>query len=476
MEETMLEILERQSKLTGNQLRLLAVTITCNLLEFYDLFLVGFVLVFVAAPWKLTYGQSAIMLLSSGVGAIFGAGVWGWLADAIGRRKVLIATVVNFSLASGILALTPERNWIFLAAFRFFVGFGVGGLYCVILPLVQEFMPISKRGLVSGLVTSVVPVGLGLGALLGAFLGPVLGWRGLFAVGVAPVLMIFPIRAWVPESPHWLLRRGRVREARESLAWALQMDAEQIPLPQVDPEQAGPVAWREMFGYPRSVAVSWIGNLAAQTGIYGLSLWVPTLFMQVLHISPARASSLMIACSASAFAGRILFSYLSDSLGRRISGGLYGFGAAVLLIAAAYLRNEFLGAISVFWLVLVVTYFFADGGFAIVGPYAAEVWPARLRATGMGASYGFGGVGKIIGPLGLALIVGSANMVKPEASVDKIIPAFLYLGAWFALAGTVYGFFGMETRGRSIAEIDSDLQAARTSSSAAVAKSGAVQR
>jgi len=246
----MLEYLEQQNKLTGNQIRLLAVTIICNLLEFYDLFLVGFVLVFVAGPWKLTYGQSALVLLSSGVGAIFGAGVWGWLADAIGRRKVLMATVINFSLASGILALTPDKGWIFLTVFRFFVGFGVGGLYCVILPLVQEFMPVAKRGLVSGLVTSVVPVGLGLGAILGAFLGPLLGWRGLFAVGVLPIFMIFPIRVWVPESPHWLVRRGRLREARESLAWALQIDVNQIPLPQADAPVQRATPWREMFGYP----------------------------------------------------------------------------------------------------------------------------------------------------------------------------------------------------------------------------------
>ena len=453
----MLEHLDQQTGLTGNQIRLLVVATTCNLLEFYDLFLVGFVLAFIAGPWKLTYGQSAMMLLSSGLGAILGAGFWGWLADAIGRRKVLMATVINFSIASGILALTPDNGWIFLTVFRFFVGFGAGGLYCVILPLVQEFMPSSKRGLVSGLVTAAVPVGLGLGAALGAFLGPILGWRGLFAIGVLPILMILPIQAWVPESPHWLVCKRRFREARESLAWALRIDVKEIPLTVANAAVQPPVEWHELFHYPRSVVVSWIGNLAAQTGIYGLALWVPTLFMQVLRISPARASYLMIYCSLSAFVGRVAFSYLSDSLGRRVSGGLYGFGAAALVILSSYLRNEFLGTISVFWLMLIVTYFFADGGFAIVGPYAAEVWPSRLRATGMGAAYGFGGIGKIIGPLGLALIVGSSNIVKPEASVAKIVPAFIYLGAWYVIAGIVYVFFGLETRGRSIEQIDSEL-------------------
>jgi putative MFS transporter len=459
--ETILDRLERQSKLTGNQMRLLAVTIACNMLEFYDVFLVGFVLAFIAGPWKLTYGQSAILLLSSGLGGILGAGVWGWLADRIGRRKVLIATVINFSIASGVMAFTPENGWIFLSVFRFFVGFGAGGLYCVIFPLVQEFMPSSKRGLVGGLVTASIPLGLGLGAVLGSLLGPHLGWRGLFAVGGLPVLMIYPIRAWVPESPHWLIRMGKFGEARESVAWALQRDIGDAPPPDANVSAQLPAKWSELFQYPRSVAVSCIGNLAAQTGIYGLALWVPTLFVQVLRISPARASYLMIYCSFSAFLGRVVFSYLSDGLGRRLSGAVYGFGSAALVILSSYLRNEFLGALSVFWLMLIVAYFFADGGFAIVGPYAAEVWPSRLRASGMGAAYGFGGIGKIIGPLGLALIVGSSNIVKPEASAGKIVPAFLYLGGWYAVAGLVYGFFGMETRGRTIEQIDVELERSR---------------
>src|SRR6202047_1352309 len=452
----MLGYLDKQPTLSGNQYRILIVAILGNLLEFYDLFVIGFVVAYIVGPWKVTYGQSAVILLSSGVGAILGAGFWGWLADRIGRRPVLMATVINFSVATGILGLTPDNGWIFLTIFRFFVGVGVGGLYCVILPLVQEFMPTSKRGVVGGIVTASVPLGLGLGAVLSASLAPIVGWRGLFAIGVLPAMLTLLIRAWVPESPLWLMRVGRLEEARQSLAWALKIEPHEIKLPVADIE-AQPVAWREIFDYPRSLMVSSIGNLAAQTGIYGLSLWVPTLFVEVLRISPARAAYLMIYCSISGFLGRIAFSYLSEAIGRRASGGLYGFGAAGLVILAGYLHSVYLGATSMFWLVVVVGYFFADGGFAIVGPYAAEVWPARLRASGLGSTYGFGGLGKIIGPLGLALIVGSSNVVKPEASVTKIIPAFIYLGAWFALAGIVYGFFGIETRGRSIEQIDIEL-------------------
>ena len=456
----MLELLERQQTLTGNQRRIVFAAILGDMLEFFDYFLIGFVLAFIVGPWQLTYGESAIILLSSGVGAMIGAGIWGWAADRIGRRKVFIATVLNFAIASGMLALTPDRGWEFLAIFRFFVGFGVGGLYCVDLPLVQEFVPSSKRGRIGGIITAAIPLGVGLGSVLGAFLAPIVGWRGLFVVGLLPAALTMLIRAWVPESPRWLIRMGRLEEARKSLAWALEMKPELIDLPTArgGTRQA---AWTELFKYPRSLFVSCLGNLGAQTGIYGLTLWVPTLFMQALRISPAQASYLMIYVSLGGFIGRIAFSYLSDAIGRRASGGLLGFGAAVMIVLTAYTHDVFLGTASLFWLLMIVTYFFAEGAFAIVGPYAAEVWPAGLRTTGMGAAYGFGGIGKIIGPLGLALIVGSSNVVKPDASAAMIVPAFVYLATWYLLAGVVYFFFGIETKGRSIEEIDRELAPAR---------------
>jgi putative MFS transporter len=88
----------------------------------------------------------------------------------------------------------------------------------------------------------------------------------------------------------------------------------------------------------------------------------------------------------------------------------------------------------------------------------AEVWPARLRASGMGLGYGVGNMGKILGPLGLALIVGSSNYVSPQATVDAIFPAFLYLAFWYAFAACAFWLIAPETKGRSIEEIDSALK------------------
>jgi putative MFS transporter len=144
-------------------------------------------------------------------------------------------------------------------------------------------------------------------------------------------------------------------------------------------------------------------------------------------------------------------------LGRRTAGGLLGFGAGALTIVAGYHYDAMLFGVSAFWLLLGLAFFFADGGFAIVGPYAAEVWPSHLRTTGMGSAYGFGGIGKIIGPVGLALIVGSNNYLKPDVPLTQIPAAFLYLGCWFLMAGCVYYFLGIETRGKSIEQIDREL-------------------
>lgn len=455
----MFDLLERQTHLTGNQKRIVAAAVIGDMLEFFDYFLIGFVLAFIIGPWQLTFGQSAWILLSSGIGASLGAFFWGWLADRIGRRKVFMATVLNFAVATGFLVFTPEGGWLYMSFFRLVVGFGVGGLYSVDLPLVQEFMPARKRGLVGGIVTVFVPVGILLGSVMGAFLAPLIGWRGLFAVGVLPALLTLLVRVWVPESPRWLLRAGRPEEARRSLAWALEVDPATIALSRE--EAAAPMPrFREIFRYRRSLLVSWLGNLGAQTGYYGVVLWAPTLLVLQLKVTPAQASYLMIFVTLGGLVGRVAFSFLSEWIGRRASGGLLGVGTAVVLVLAGVYHDAMLGTVSVFWLGLIAWGFFGDGGFAIVGPYSAEVWPVGLRTTGMGSAYGFGGIGKIIGPLGLALLVGSTNFVKPDASLGAILPAFVYFGAWYLLAGIVYAAFGPETKGRNLEQLEEGMAVA----------------
>ena len=451
----MLEHLERQVSLTTNQWKIFAAAMIGDMLDFFDFYLIGFVLAFIIGGWHLTYGQSGAILLASGIGAPIGSVFWGWMADKVGRRRVMILTVLNFSLATGAMAFTPDHGWLFLSVCRFFVGMGVTGLYTVDVAIVQEFVPAYKRGWVTGLTTSLLPAGTLLGAVAGAYLEPSVGWRGLFVVGLLPAALTLLIRAWVPESPHWLIGKGRSEEARQSLAWALQVDPVSIQLPAVAAKVEKTV-WPELFKYPRSLAAACLTGIS-QTGTVGLSLWMTTLFVLVLKTDPGHASYLVIWVGAIAIFGRLFCAWMSDAIGRRPAVVISCLMAAGTMSAAGYLNDVSVGGVSVFYAMILAQSFFGSGNYAIVGPYMAEVWPARLRASGMGLGYGFGNLGKFIGPAGLAVIAGSDNFVTPKATLAALVPAMNYFALWYLVGAAAIWFIGIETKGRTIAEIDGTL-------------------
>jgi MFS transporter, putative metabolite:H+ symporter len=460
--DVMLELLERQRKLTANQWKLIITGNLADLLDFFDFFLIGYVLAFITREWQLPYWQGAMILLSSGIGAVPGAFFWGWVADKIGRRKVFISTAINLAIATGIMYFTPGQNgwvagWIFLSVMRFFVGVGNAGLYAVDLPLVQEFMPASKRGWVSALVTTLLPAGGLLGSVAGAYLAPIIGWRGLFLIGLVPIVLVLMIRYWVPESPRWLIRMGRHDEARKSLAWALQIDPKEIVLPATVPAaEKGP--WRDLFKYPRSIAVGCLTGLT-QTGGVALALWGATLFVLVLRVPPAQAAFLMIFVNVSAVVGRLFITALIEPLGRRGSGILCCVSAAVLMVLAGYLHDVHIGTVSLFFVLVTATTFFGSATYSVVGPYMAEIWPTRLRASGMGLGYGVGNSGKILGPLGLALILGAGDPIKPAPNLASLGPAFTYFACWYILGALAFWLIGFETKGLSFEEMDSTILA-----------------
>jgi putative MFS transporter len=473
----MLERLEQQKKLTLNQWRIILTANLGDMLDFFDFFLIGYVLAFILKEWNITYGQSALIFVSAGLGAVPGAFFWGWMGDRIGRRTVFILTALNVALATGIMYFTPGQDalipgWIFLAFFRFFVGFGNAGMIAVDIPLVQEFVPSSKRGWVSGLTTVLLPAGNVLGAISGAYLAPVIGWRGLFLVGLTPALLVLMIRYWVPESPRFLMRMGRYEEARNSLAWALQCDPKEIELPTTIPDEEK-TRWRELFRYPRSMAAACTIALS-QTGGVGILMWITVLFVMVLKITPAEASYLMIWVGLLGIVGRLVASWMSDFFGRRASGFVIGMGGAIAMALAGYWYDVYIGTLSVFFLLIMIQRFFGDASYAIIGPYIAEVWPSRLRASGMGFSYGIGNLGKIIGPLGLALIVGSSDYVSPKVVPVALFPALLFLAFWYGQAALMFLVLGFETKGRSIEEISSALDAPATAAPAGPARAPAV--
>jgi putative MFS transporter len=458
----MIELLERQKKLTPNQWKLICTANVADLLDFFDFFLIGYVTAALTKEWSLTYGQGGAILLASGLGAVPGAFVWGWLGDRIGRRTVFMWSAITISLATGIMVFTPGPNgivpgWLFLMFFRFFVGVGNAGIFTIDLPLVQEFIPAYKRGWVSALVTTLLPAGSMLAGIVAAWLLPIIGWRYLFLVGLSPLVLVFMIRYWVPESPRWLIRMGRLEEARRSLAWALMIDPKEIALPPAVPTVEH-TRWVELFKYPRLVAAGCLTGMT-QTGGASLGLWGATLLVIVLNTTPAHAAFLMIFVNFAGILGRFSITALIEPLGRRGSGTLYCVMAALLIVCAGYLFDVFIGTWSVYYMLIVAQGFFSSAIYTVVGPYMAEIWPARLRSSGMGFSYGVGNLsGKVLGPLGLAVIMGAGDIIKPAApNLAMLGPAFIYFACWYLLGVVGFWVFGPETKGRTFEEMDSAL-------------------
>src|SRR5438552_8067438 len=298
-----------------------------------------------------------------------------------------------------------------------------------------------------------------LAGLVASWLLPLIGWRYLFLVGLSPLVLVFMIRYWVPESPRWLIRMGRREEARQSLAWALMIDPKEIELPATPPAQEK-TRWLDLFKYPRLVAAGCLTGLT-QTGGASVGLWGATLLVIVLNTTPAHAAFLMVFTGLSAIVGRFFITALIEPLGRRGAGTLACGMAALLLVSAGYLHDVFIGTWSLFYMLLIAGTFFSSAIYSVVGPYMAEIWPARLRSSGMGMSYGTGNLGgKVLGPAGLAVIMGAGDIIKPAApNLAMLGPAFLYFASWLILGIVGFWVFGPETKGRTFEEMNSELDA-----------------
>jgi putative MFS transporter len=206
-----------------------------------------------------------------------------------------------------------------------------------------------------------------------------------------------------------------------------------------------------------------------QTGGASLGLWGATLLVVVLNTNPAHAAFLMIFYNLAGILGRFSITALIEPMGRRGSGTLYCVMAALLMIAAGYMYDVYIGTWSLFYVLLVASGFFSSAIYTVVGPYMSEIWPARLRSSGMGMSYGVGNLsGKILGPLGLALIMGAGDIIKPAApNLVMLGPAFVYFASWYVLGIVGFWVFGPETKGRSLEEMDEELGARASAASPA---------
>lgn len=429
-----------------------------TLLDFFDFFLIAFVMSQIGPEWKLTYGQGAVILYSAGIGAVLGAIIWGALGDRSGRKMQTVTGTFICGIAAGCIGLLPTGAWITLTILRFFVGFGLAASVTPALALVVEQTPTRWRTGMTSFFITFASVGTLVASFASAILLHAFGWRGVALTGFVALFFGILVWAFVPESVRWLTAKGRFAEARDEAARQLGVDRDALPLPTVAPTKQPSGSLADLYRKPGlfwQTIMIWGGSASA---VYGYYLWGPTIVALALHVTPARAAALFIYVAGAGVTGKVIVSFLAPLTGRRTLGILFGIIAAVCLVLAGYFNDVLLaGGFPLFIVLTAASAFFVEGGFSNLGPYTVEQYGVGLGSRSAGLGQAANGAGKIIGPLALALLAGSSNIIAPQATSAAVFPAFILLAVLMLLVSFAYLLLGVETHGRPIAQGDEEL-------------------
>ena len=440
-------------RLTGHQKSLIGMAIVGNVSEFFDLFLIGFIVnLLIEAPgWNLTGFHSGVILAGAGLGTVLGSITWGRLADVWGRKHAFIWCIVVLVVFTAASAFTPVNGWVLLAILRTGVGFGVGGLNITSVPFVQEFVPAKQRGLLSGLTSVFIPAGIFLGGLVTKYLGAALGWRGLIAVGCIPIILL----AWariIPESPRFLRSKGRDEEAKAAYAWAMEIPVEQVAdLP--EPPKEASASYAVVFTrYPRQLLVVALGSFSFILGSFTVQSWGQTLLGQSFKFDAGVVATLFMLVSLGDLLGRLGSAWISDRIGRRWTmfgcGMIGAVGALIAAFSTRMVHGDEIGSAGyVFFAGIFIVMMFGDGAFGILNAFGGEQFPTEARSTGLGLGYGIGAIAKVVGPYFVGALIGGSAL-----TAEVVFLPFIVFAVLLFLGGIIY-LFARETKGTSLEDI-----------------------
>jgi putative MFS transporter len=419
-------------------------------LDFFDFFLIAFILAVIGPQWHLTYGQAALILYGSGFGAIVGSLVWGSLGDVFGRKMQTVSGTLICGVSAGLIGFLPTGAFVPLAILRIFVGFGLAAAITPALTIIVEMTPTRWRtGMTTFFVLS-ASAGPFLASSVAAALLPALGWRGLAMFGFLPIASGVLVWLFVPESVRWLTAKGRYDEARTRVAHRLRLSLENVPLPTVPPAAPPRASLVELYSRPRLFWQNLIAWGCSTTAAFGYLLWGPTIVALALKTPVPQAAKYFVYVTATAMVGRVLVALIVQRIGRRLVGIVFAVLAAVALGVAGYLHAVVIGGFPMFVVAVAIAAFFVDGGLGNIAPYTIEQYGVRLGSRASGLGHAAAGVGKIAGPLALALIAGSGNLIKPQATADAVFPAFLLLAVNMLAVALAFAFLAVEMHRRAM--------------------------
>jgi putative MFS transporter len=423
--------------------RLLLVSGIGWLFDAMDVLVVGSVVAAVSREWGLDATQAQWINTANLAGLFFGALASGILADRLGRRLVFAATLLLYSIFSGLSAAATGVGM--LMALRFLAGLGLGGELPVAATLVSEFMPAKRRGFMVVLLESFWAYGSVAAALIAFLVIPTWGWRVALLLGALPAFYAFVIRRALPESPRYLASKGRYAEA-EAIVRRIAAEGGVALAPRTPaaaqavapPPQAGV---SQLFSplYRRRTLVLWVMWATMNFSYYGIFLWLPLQFTRRgFSLEQALLFNLIIAIAQ--IPGYFSAAYLVERVGRKPTFVAYLLLAAV---GAFFFGQEALTARDIPAILIwgSVVSFFNLGAWGVVYTYTPELYPTTLRGTGSGWAAACGRIFAFLAPLSIAYQIA---VFRSDRTVFLVFTIVMVLG------GLIVWLFGPETRGRSL--------------------------
>jgi putative MFS transporter len=437
-----------RTQVSALRIRALLVMGSATFFDAFDVLAIAYVLPTLIGVWKLAPRTIGVLISSSFIGQIVGALFFGWLAERIGRLRCAKITIALYSLMS--LLCAASWNIPSLLAFRTIQGIGLGGEVPVAAAYINEMLRAKGRGRFFLIYQFIFPIGLVGASLLGYWLVPLFGWRTMFLIGGLPAILVLVLFAGniLPESPRWLISKGRLDEAEEivGLMESAGRSGESAIPSTPEPLSIAPVAqrdtsWRGLFQgmYGLRTIIVWCIWITTYFVSYGINTWLPTIFRTYYKYSVADALRIGVIINLAGLAGAFLCAMLVDRLGRKPWFILaYALGAAPLI--AIWIRGP--GNPREVILLVAISFLFISGNSMLVYLYTTEIYPTRLRSFGTGAASAWLRVASAAGPA----IVGFALTGYGVSGV------FLMFGL-ISLAGVAISLGTVETRERALEEI-----------------------
>ena len=429
--------------------KLMLIRIVVGIATFFDAYTVlaiAFAMPSLVSEWKLSPAEVGFIISAGYIGQLFGAVIFGSLAEKLGRLQVLLFTIVLF--VSMDIACLFAWSGASMMVFRFLQGVGTGGEVPVASAYINEFIGAKKRGRFFLLYEVIFPIGLMFAGMAGYFLVPIYGWKAMFIVGLVPSVLTIPLRWLIPESPRWLASKGRIAEA-EAIVKNLEDEATKrgLELPEpvvrpIDPRATARSDWRELFKgiYRKRTFTIWGLWICVYMINNGLITWLPTLYKSVFKLPLQTSLAYGWTTSAVGVVASILCALLIDKVGRKA-----WYAVAFLLATVPLLSLTVLGASTAIQVLILATATYAilqTIAFSLY-LYSAELYPTRLRAIGTGFGSAWLRAGSSIGPILVGWIVG-------DFGIRYVFSAF---AAVALVGGLVTLFFAIETKGRVLEEL-----------------------